>query len=202
MLRAYLGENSSMSAMDGGSGDKARLRSDLLAARQARSPDELHAARGAIRRHVVERAAGLGCVAAYVPLRTEPGSIELLAELRAAGVSVLVPVTLPDRDLGWVTWAPDGGSPPLGVEAIGRAELVVVPALAVALDGTRLGRGGGSYDRALTRCLTTASVAALVFDDEVLDWLPSDPWDVPVGAAVTPGGWRPLGRNTELGFAR
>jgi 5-formyltetrahydrofolate cyclo-ligase len=72
----------------------------------------------------------------------------------------------------------------------------------VAQDGIRLGRGGGSYDRALTRCLTTATVAALVFDDELLDWLPSDPWDVPVGAAVTPSRWVPLGRNTELGFAR
>lgn len=191
-----------MSAMDGGSDDKARLRSDLLAERQARSPDDLEAARSAIRAHVLDRTVALGCVAAYVPLRTEPGSVELLAELHAAGVSVLVPVTLPDRDLDWVAWSSDGGGPPLGVEAIGRADLVLVPALAVARDGIRLGRGGGSYDRALTRCLTTATVAALVFDDEVLDWLPSDPWDVPVGAAVTPSGWLPLGRNTELGFAR
>jgi 5-formyltetrahydrofolate cyclo-ligase len=191
-----------MSAMDGGSDDKARLRADLLAERQARSPADLEAARAAVRRHVLEQAAGLGCVAGYQPLRTEPGSVELLAELHSRGVSVLVPVTLPDRDLDWTEWTPGESGALLGVEAIGRAELVLVPALAVARDGTRLGRGGGSYDRALTRCLTTAVVTALVFDDEVLDWLPSDPWDVPVGAAVTPGGWLPLGRNTELGFTR
>ena len=191
-----------MSAMDGGSDDKARLRADLLAGRQARSPADLEAARAAIRARVLDRAASLSCVAAYVPLRTEPGSVELLAELRATVTSVLVPLTLPDRDLDWVEWSSDGAGPALGVEAIGRADLVLVPALAVARDGTRLGRGGGSYDRALTRCLTTATLVALVFDDEVLDWLPSDPWDVPVGAAVTPGGWLPLGRNTELGFAR
>jgi 5-formyltetrahydrofolate cyclo-ligase len=191
-----------MSAMDGGSDDKARLRSDLLAERQARTADDLEAARAAIRARVLDRAAGLTAVAAYVPLRTEPGSMELLAALRAGGASVLVPVTLPDRDLDWAVWSPEGDGPPLGVEAIGRAQLVLVPALAVARNGIRLGRGGGSYDRALTRCLTTAILAALVFDDEVLDWLPSDPWDVPVGAAVTPSGWIPLGRNTELGFAR
>src|SRR5213083_851233 len=43
--RGYLGENLGMSAMDGSSGDKARLRSDLLAARQARSPEDLATAR-------------------------------------------------------------------------------------------------------------------------------------------------------------
>jgi 5-formyltetrahydrofolate cyclo-ligase len=136
-------------------------------------------------------AAGQRTVAAYVPLRTEPGSVELLTAL-AARAEVIVPVTLPDRDLDWARW-PDGRGAPLGAAAIGRAGLVIVPALAVAADGTRLGRGGGSYDRALARCAPGAVIAALLFDGETVPELPRDPWDVPVSAVVTPSGWFELG---------
>ena len=44
---------------------------------------------------------------------------------------------------------PDGDL--LGVDSVAEADLVLVPALAVGADGTPLGRGGGSYDRALAR---------------------------------------------------
>ena len=101
---------------------------------------------------------------------------------------MLVPVTLPDRDLDWVALP---GDIALSVSAIAAADAVLVPALAVAPDGTRLGRGGGSYDRALARVHPGVPIAALVYDGEVRARLPRDPWDVPVSAYVTPsGGWR------------
>ena len=180
--------------------EKQQLRGDLLGARRARSASDLEAARAAIRDHLRERLAGLGCVAAYVPLRTEPGSMELLAQLRAGGTRVLVPVTLPDRDLDWATWSTDGVGTALGVAAISTADLVLAPALAVAPDGTRLGRGGGSYDRALGRLRPQVPVAALLFDGELVAELPREPWDVPVSAVVTPrDGWLDLdGRNTGV----
>jgi len=68
-----------------------------------------------------------------------------------------------------------------------------VPALAVAADGTRLGRGGGSYDRALPRVRGETAIVALLYSDEVRAELPSDAWDVPVTAYVTPDGWTPIG---------
>jgi 5-formyltetrahydrofolate cyclo-ligase len=129
-------------------------------------------------------------------MRAEPGSTELLAALHSRGVRVLVPVTLPDRDLDWERWTPDGLGPNLGRAAIAAASLVLVPALAVAADGTRLGRGGGSYDRALARCAPGARVVALLFDGELVPRLPRDPWDRPVSDVVTPAGWAPVGRNT------
>jgi 5-formyltetrahydrofolate cyclo-ligase len=181
--------------------EKQRLRAALLAARRARPAEELAAARAAVCRAVLDRVAGVGRVAAYLPLRTEPGSVELLTGLRERGVCVLVPVTLPDRDLDWTEW---GAREPrsLGRDAIGTAELVLVPALAIAADGTRLGRGGGSYDRALARCAADAVVAALLFADEVLPALPRAAWDVAVGYAVTPAGWQPLGRNVDVPSGR
>ncbi len=151
-------------------------------------------ARSVIRATVLSRVAMAGwrCVAAYVPLRTEPGSLALLERLVDSGVRVLVPVTLPDRDLDWAQWRGSGPGPTLGVSAIGAAEAVLVPALAVGEDGMRLGRGGGSYDRALLRCAPSAVTAALLFDGEREVAVPAQPWDRPVRAVVTPSGWTQL----------
>jgi 5-formyltetrahydrofolate cyclo-ligase len=172
--------------------DKARLRQRLLAARKVRSPDELASARAGVRAAVLAASAASGwrVVAAYLPMANEPGSVELLDGLCTIGVRVIVPVVLPDRDLSWESW-PLGGSVH-DVTHITSADAVLVPALAVAGDGTRLGRGGGSYDRALARVLPGVPVAALLFDGEVVASLPRESWDLPVTAVVTPAGWRDL----------
>ena len=191
--------------------DKATLRRRYAEARARRSARELADARAAIGRLVLQRCAdeGWSTVAAYVPLPSEPGSTRLLADLDAAGVRVLVPVVLPDRDLDWVVWdAAHPGDPladvdpareRLGVAAVAQADAVLVPALAVSRTGVRLGRGGGSYDRALTRVGAGTVVAALLFDGEVVADLPTDAWDRPVAAAVTPAGWIELHGNAIIG---
>ncbi len=173
------------------------MRAELLVARRERAAGDVSAARAAVRAVVLNRAtaAGWRCVAAYVPLRTEPGSLELLDCLVATGVRVLVPVLLPDNDLDWAEWDARSGASgaPVGVREIEAADAVLVPALAVARDGTRLGRGGGSYDRALRRARPGAVVVALLFDGELVDALPRDEWDVPVTAVVLPSGWHAVG---------
>ena len=171
--------------------DKQSLRDRLTEARGARSTEQINLARARIRSVVLDRHAeqGWSCVCGYLPLRTEPGSVELLRELADRGVRVLVPVLLADRDLDWAEWDEQPGAA-LGLGAIADADAVLAPALAVAADGTRLGRGGGSYDRALARVRTSVQVAALVFDEELVDALPTDPWDVRVSAVITPSGWR------------
>jgi 5-formyltetrahydrofolate cyclo-ligase len=168
---------------------KAELRGSLLAARAARPAADLSAARAALAALALARAGSLACVAAYEPLRTEPGSVELLDGLARAGVRVLTPVLLSDRDLAWESWPSSPSSEPAEPAGIGAAELLFVPALAVDRSGNRLGRGGGSYDRALGRVAPSTPIVALVFDDEVLPWVPTDPWDRPVTAALTPSGW-------------
>ena len=134
-------------------------------------------------------------VAAYVSTADEPGTLPLRAELRRRGTQLLLPVLADDDDLDWA--ADDGvlapgrrpaiaepTGPRLGVDAIAGVTVVVCPAAAVALDGTRLGHGGGSYDRALAR--TDALVVALVHDGELVDELPREPHDRLVHVAVTP----------------
>lgn len=108
----------------------------------------------------------------------------------------LLPVLLADGDLDWAVYDGQLGAGPrrmqeptgprLGPDAVAGCDLVLVPALLVDRDGYRLGRGGGSYDRALAR--TTGRTVALLDDDELVDLLPREPHDVPVSAAATPSG--------------
>ncbi|MFD0558014.1 5-formyltetrahydrofolate cyclo-ligase [Stackebrandtia endophytica] len=136
-------------------------------------------------------------VAAYFPLPDEPGA-GLPDRLVAAGHRVLLPVLLPDADLDWAPYT--GGTvagargitqpvePGLGRSAITRADLVVVPALAVGPTGARLGRGGGSYDRALARVDRSTPVVALLYDGEWPHHVPQEPHDRAVTAVITPTG--------------
>ena len=177
---------------------KAELRAELADSRRAMPTRQREEQRAAIRTHVRAWCAQAGLasgawIAAYEPLATEPGSIELLAELTRAGLEVIVPMTQPDRDLDWGVWTlTRQARVPLGRDAIGQAQLILVPAFAVDWAGNRLGRGGGSYDRALARVAAGVPVGALLFDGETRAELPVDEWDRPVTAAVTPQGWFPL----------
>jgi 5-formyltetrahydrofolate cyclo-ligase len=172
------------------------LRTQISTARRDRSVAAREQARAAIRQVVLHRCQQLALpagslIAGYEPLRTEPGSVELLADLSAAGYQVIVPITLVDNDLDWRWW--HGDPSPLGLATVGMAALVLVPAFAVDPAGNRLGRGGGSYDRALARIADGVPVAALLFAGEIVDEVPVADWDRPVSAVVTPTGWQSVG---------
>ena len=136
--------------------------------------------------------------------RTEvpQGRASVLAALLAAGKRVLLPVLLPDLDLDWAVHTGDAGlgsasrglleptGPRLGVDAIATPDVVLVPGLAVSPTGLRLGRGGGSYDRALTRVPVGTFTCVLLHDDEVGLDVPAAPHDRPVTAVATPRGIR------------
>ena len=95
---------------------------------------------------------GQPCVAIYRSTPVEPPTEALADMLHARGVSVIVPETLPDMDLEWRELRADGSEGPrLGLGAIGAAYVILTPAQAVDHAGTRLGQGGGCYDRSLAR---------------------------------------------------
>ena len=130
------------------------------------------------------------CVAIYRSLPVEPPTEALAEMLHSRGVTVIVPETLPDLDLDWHQLAADGSEgPALGLTGIAAAQLILTPGLAVDHAGTRLGQGGGCYDRALARRRADAVIVAIVNDREYAVWpLPRDPHDVPVNAVITPAG--------------
>jgi 5-formyltetrahydrofolate cyclo-ligase len=180
---------------------KQEMRDRLLVRRRARSADERARAGSAITRLLLEapEVQAAGAVAAFVSVGTEPPTGPLLEELRRRGVGVLLPVLLPDLDLAWAEYAgqealehgPRGmrqpGGPRLGPAAVTGVDVVLCPGLAVDGTGLRLGRGGGSYDRALARLPAGVWSCVVLYADEVVDVdLPADPHDRRVAAAVTP----------------
>ncbi len=185
--------------MSDSSPSKAHLRETHLARRAERSEaDQERQARGFRDQFLgLPELAGARLLAAFVSQPGEPGTRPLLDSLHARGVEVLLPVLLDDFDLDWGLYEPgeqEPGrfgllvptTPRAGVEAITTVAVVVCPGVAVDRAGHRLGRGGGSYDRALRRCGPGVLRAQLAYDDEVVDAVPAEDHDEPVDVIVTP----------------
>ena len=183
---------------------KDELREGLLFRRRTRPVADRAAAADAVAFALVAGLRGVRTLAAFVPDPTEPGSGRLPDAYAELGARVLLPVIPPTgRILDWAAYTGEletgrfGLSQPvgprLGAMAIGEADAVVVPALAVDRFGIRLGRGGGYYDRALVHARPDAVLVTVVFDGERVDELPREDHDRPVAAVVTPsGGWEDL----------
>ena len=128
---------------------KAALRAKILAARAGQSAEQRAAAGGLIRDHVLSlpQAQMAGTVAAYFSVGTEPETHSLIYGLWKRGTYVILPLLRPDGDLDWASYegpeslvpGPKGllepSEPPRGVDAVARAALVLVPALAVDTGG-------------------------------------------------------------------
>ncbi|WP_159327078.1 5-formyltetrahydrofolate cyclo-ligase [Streptomyces tendae] len=191
--------------------DKRTLRRDFLAARNRLTPDDVREAAEALagRALGLPEVAGAHAVAAYVSVGAEPGTLALLDALRARGVRVLLPALLRDNDLDWGEYTGEGSlarvrhggrmelfepaGERLGPDAVTRADVVLLPGVAVDGRGLRLGRGGGSYDRVLARLAAAGARPALLvllYDREVVARVPAEPHDRPVDAVVTPSAVR------------
>lgn len=179
---------------------KTDLRAEMLARRAAMPPEARSAAARPIRDALltVPEVEMAGTIAAYASIGDEPDTGSLLFALWKRGAYVLLPLLLPDGDLDWASYeGPDSlvpgargclepSEPPRGPGAIAGADVVLVPAVAVDRTGVRLGRGAGSYDRALARVGPAILTVALLYDGELVDALPAEPHDQRVRAAVTP----------------
>lgn len=129
-------------------------------------------------------------IASYLSFGDEPKTDELNQEILSLGKRLVLPVLLADQSLEFRAW--DGStsnlarkgklSEPIGSKFIEPIDLMIVPALAVDKRGYRLGRGGGSYDRALLKHQVFS--IALVNNDELLESLPTEVHDEKVSAVL------------------
>jgi len=181
--------------------EKAQLRALVTAARSLLSAEE----RGQAGRQIRDALLSLpevqmaGTVAAYFSIGSEPDTRGLVFALWKRGTYVLLPLLRPDGDLDWASYeGPDSlvagprglqepGQAARGTGAVASADVVLVPALAVDRQGNRLGRGGGSFDRALARVGPLIPVVALLYDSELVEQVPVEGHDTPVRAVVRPG---------------
>ena len=153
----------------------------------------------------IPQVAAARCVSAYAARPGEPITGPLLEALSAHGIRVLLPVLGHSLQRDWAEYAgpddlqerapgrpPEPGGPTLGAAAIAEADVVLIPALAVDTAGTRLGQGGGWYDRALRDARPGTPVLALTYAEEVHDAavepLPRAPHARAVDGVATPAG--------------
>ena len=138
-----------------------------------------------------------GTAAGYFPLGEEISPLPLMQALAAQGWQTSLPVMRQDeRGLDFRAWVPGddvqikkfGVSEPAQSAPEIEPFLILVPALAIDLNGGRLGYGQGYYDRALSWRAKQGPVFAcgLAYDEQVLLKLPRDPWDFPLNAILTP----------------
>ena len=147
-------------------------------------------------------------VTAYIASPGEPDPSKIRAAVVAAGGQVLLPIPRAGRIMDWAL--DDGGyawSGPLPIqvptgEVLGSGaaclleqgvDLVLAPALAVDRSGSRLGQGGGFYDRLLGELANSGArvrVLAMVRSSEVLPAgeVPRETHDVRVPGVLTPEG--------------
>ena len=121
-------------------------------------------------------------IAMYVSVKNEPDTYLALDTLSELGVRILLPKLGPGLNRMWAAVRvrrpgerssrspPSPKGDPLSAEVIEEADVIIVPALAVNQSGTRLGQGGGWYDRMLKQNVTD-KVGAL---------------DLPMGVCVKP----------------
>lgn len=153
-----------------------------------------------------------GTVALYASRPGEPGTREAISVLASSGWRVLLPRLRPVPDwacfAGWdrmragFAGIPEPTTTPLGAEAVRLADVVVVPCLAVDRDGTRLGTGGGWYDRALLLRRPGTRVWALARNTELVDHVPREHHDVAVEQTITEQGVYACGHASPLSIGK
>lgn len=180
--------------------DKAEARASSIASRAARSDTDLEVAGTALAALPWDDIIPGGSLTCYVAMTGEPPTQPLIDALASRGIAVALPIMRKGRALAWGWWGGELERNSYGVLEpvedstfrLGNVGAMVLPALRVGRDGTRLGRGAGYYDRALAQVPRTVDGGptriAIVFDDEIDDTVPHDELDAPVDFIASPGG--------------
>lgn len=146
--------------------------------------------------------------ALFIPTRLEPDIRLILAAHSHALLPALATSTgEPVKEPAWTYWQASDISvkellasgprrPSLevcGPSLLARADIILLPALAVDAWGNRIGQGGGWYDRALAHAAPQVLLVAAIHEDEWHDTvLPHLSHDRPVDAVISPKGFRLL----------
>ena len=136
-------------------------------------------------------------VCAFLPLSSEPRITPLWEQnrcpefcfprVRDAGLEL---IRIDDRaqlaSADWKLTRPEFAAAPL--VALDAVDLFLVPGLAFTHDGRRLGRGGGWYDRLLSRRVPLSTALGVCFAIQLMDTLPIEVHDQHVDAVITERG--------------
>ena len=183
--------------------DKGSLRSYF---RQLRRTLDLEAISEGICRALEQRLRDPMTVLAYMGTPEEISLDPIFDQL--SQIRWGIPRCGPDRSLIWHDYGQIQGAwvtSPYGIREpmpdspevdARRADLILVPALAYDYQGSRLGYGGGYYDRFLASC-SAATWGILPHACFTSDPLPQDPWDRRVDGVLTEAGFWPIGQDRD-----
>ncbi|MCU1545580.1 MAG: 5-formyltetrahydrofolate cyclo-ligase [Homoserinimonas sp.] len=186
---------------DDASHQKRALRAELRERRRITTSAERDKSTAKLTDHLIRLAShpDVRSLAAYLPSSNEPNIRPFIEWANSQGKRVLLPIS---RDDGLLDWAVTEGSEEeegpfgwpepvgelLGPIAINDVDLIVVPAASVDRTGMRMGWGRGYYDRTLGSMERCPPVYAVIFDNELVDAVPTELHDKPVNGVVTPSG--------------
>ncbi len=186
---------------------KAALRRQLRATALAVSPAERLAASEKICLLVKEQAVWRHArsILFYAPLPGEPDIWPLVTEALSEGKQVTLPRYSRVHD-HYEACRIENASGHLATKQFGIREptavcptfplnlldLILVPGIGFTLDGHRLGRGKGYYDRLLAE--VHGLKCGVAFDWQVTVEIPVEPHDIQLNCILTPTGWHAVSR--------
>jgi 5-formyltetrahydrofolate cyclo-ligase len=183
---------------------KAALRKQAHAARAALSDEHRDDAARAVAHHFFESIAFApeDVIAGYWRIRDELDCQPILVRLMDGGQKVVLPVVQGDEQpLDLRVWEADaplyeagfGTLAPSDLAPRAEPDVVLMPLLGFDSSGTRLGYGGGYYDRTLAALPKKPMLIGLAFAAQELASIPREAHDVPLHAVVTENGVRFFG---------
>jgi 5-formyltetrahydrofolate cyclo-ligase len=180
---------------------KRALRAELRERRRTRTSTERATDTSELTTRLEELTTSLGAtyIAAYLSTPDEPPTREFLAWACRSGIKVILPISRADGLLDWAPYdAEDEMSDIQGMPAptsevlspmtINDVGLILVPAATVDRSGMRMGWGQGYFDKTLGSMEKCPPVYAVIFDEELVDSVPSEVHDKRVNGVVTPSG--------------
>lgn len=180
--------------------EKARLRREVLARREAEPDREASSARIRARLEALPEYTSAGLIAAFVGVGSEVDTLPAIASALASGRRVAVPSVVKGslvltllRDIAELEPAPFGLlEPPAELRdepgrrvAPDEVDFFVVPGVAFDEEGGRLGHGKGYYDGLLRQARPDASRTAVAFECQIVSAVPMTERDVRVDRVVT-----------------
>lgn len=141
-------------------------------------------------------------IAAYWRIRDELDCQPILVRLMDNNHTVVLPVVVSEAEpLDLRVWEQGAALYEAGfgtlapAEAAPRAEpdVILMPLLGFDSRGTRLGYGGGYYDRTLARLAKRPKLIGLAYAAQELDLIPREEHDAPLDAVITERGVQRFG---------